>query len=168
MNKAPVIIAKDREILPDASVNNEVFEIHYKMNPSLWDRAFDFMRQRDLSSLQKGRYEPEGKDLVVICDEYMSKPLSDTRLEAHRKYADIQYLISGTEMMGLTVTEKCRVTIPYDGERDIVFLDADKEEMLTASPDMYFIFFPEDAHRPGVAGVVPSAVKKIVIKVRIG
>jgi beta-galactosidase beta subunit len=35
-----------------------------------------------------------------------------------------------------------------------------------ATPSNFFIFFPDDAHRPGLKNGVNSKVKKIVIKLK--
>ena len=166
--KPPVIIRNEREILPDASVNLNEFSRQYLLNPERWNRAFLFLREADLAGLDKGRYELGGSDLFVSVDEYVTRDESDTRLEAHRKYADIQYIISGVEKMGMVALDKTTVTVPYNEEKDICFLDSGKENFLLATPDRYFIFFPDDAHRPCLKAGENTAVKKVVIKVRIG
>ena len=169
MNKStlPVIMRSDREIFPDRSINVNEFSRQYLLNPGRWDRAFLFLREADLTGLEKGRYELEGSDLFVSADEYVTKDESDTRLEAHRKYADIQYIISGDEVMGIVPLGKTSETVPYNAEKDIVFLESDKEKLLHATPGRYFIFFPDDAHKPGIKVVSQAPVKKVVIKVRI-
>jgi hypothetical protein len=43
----------------------------------------------------KGRHEVDGDNLYYMADEYDTKPLEQGRLESHRKYIDIQYVISG-------------------------------------------------------------------------
>jgi len=164
----PVIIRQEREIMPDRSIDVIEFNRQYHLNPERWDRAFSFLRDTDLAGIEKGRYELEGTDLFIIIDEYVTKNESDTRLEAHRKYADIQYIISGDEIMGIVRLGKTSETVPYDAEKDIVFLESDKEKLLHATPGRYFIFFPDDAHRPGIKVVGQAPVKKVVIKVRVG
>ncbi len=134
--------------MPDRSIDVNEYSRQYLLNPGRWDRAFSFLRDRDLAGLEKGRYELEGTDLFVIIDEYMTKNESDTRLEAHRKYADIQYIISGDEIMGIVPLGKTSETVPYNAEKDVVFLESAKEKLLHATPGRYFIFFPDDAHRP--------------------
>jgi len=163
----PVIIRQEREIMPDRSINVIEFNRQYLVNPERWDRAFSFLRDTDLAGIEKGRYELEGTDLFVIIDEYMTKNESDTRLEAHRKYADIQYIISGDEIMGIVPLGKISETVPYNAEKDVVFLESDKEKLLHATPGRYFIFFPDDAHKPGIKVVGQAIAKKAVIKVRI-
>jgi len=63
--------------------------------------------------------------------------------------------------------ESTTVTVPYDEEKDIMFLTAEKENYRIAKPGKFFLFFPEDAHRPTVKSAENSPVRKIVVKVRI-
>ena len=164
----PVMIRAEMEIMPDRSININEFNRQYLLNPGRWDRAFAFLRDADLAGLEKGRYELEEPDLFAIIDEYMTKNEADTRLEAHRKYADIQYIISGEEMMGIVSLDKTTETVPYNEEKDIVFLESKDEKLLQATPERYFIFLPDDAHRPGIKALDNAPAKKAVIKVRIG
>jgi YhcH/YjgK/YiaL family protein len=87
--------------------------------------------------------------------------------EAHKKYADIQVLISGEEKIGVLPLDATTVTVPYDEEKDIMFLTAEGENYRDAMPGKFFLFFPEDAHRPTVKKTENSQVRKIVVKVRI-
>ena len=97
----------------------------------------------------------------------MTKDEENTRFEAHRKYADIQYLISGQEKIGISPLEKSTVTIPYNEEKDICFLHSDVKNYRLANSEKFFIFFPDDAHRPGMKAGEKEWVKKIVIKVKV-
>jgi YhcH/YjgK/YiaL family protein len=169
MKKNPPVIEKSNfKIIPDESIDISEFNRQYLLNPGRWDRAFSFLRDTDLAGLEKGRYELEGSDLFVSVDEYVTKNETDTRLEAHRKYADIQYIISGVEKIGIVALYKTNVTVAYNEERDICFLESEHQSLLSASPDRYFIFFPHDAHRPCLKAGENALVKKVVIKVRIG
>ena len=100
-------------------------------------------------------------------DEYVTRNEEDVLFEAHKKYADIQVLISGKEKIGVLPLGTTTVTIPYDEEKDIMFLTAEGENYRIATPGKFFLFFPEDAHRPTVKSAENSPVKKIVVKVKI-
>ena len=47
-----------------------------------------------------GKYAVEGEELFYVVDEYETKPVEEGRLEIHRKYMDIQYIVSGVECIG--------------------------------------------------------------------
>jgi YhcH/YjgK/YiaL family protein len=155
------------EARPDESVNQNEFARLYSENPERWDKAFRFLSEQNLAELEKGRYELEGADLFVNVDEYVTRNEEDVLFEAHKKYADIQVLISGEEKIGVLPLDATTVSIPYDEEKDIMFLTAEDENYRSAVPGKFFLFFPEDAHRPTVKSAENSPVKKIVVKVRI-
>jgi len=153
--------------LPDESVNIKEFAIQYRRNPQRWEKAFAFLEEKDLSGLKPGRYELEGADLFVIVDEYVTKDEVDVLFEAHKKYADIQYVVWGEEKIGILPLIKTTVEIPYNDEKDIVFLDSEDKNYRLATPDRFFIFFPEDAHQPCVKTNENTKIRKVVVKVKI-
>ena len=127
-------------------------------------RGLDFLSGTDFSNLSDGRYELDGDDYVNI-QTYTTKP--DADFEAHRDYVDIQYMISGEEMIGVTDYNKCQTTVEYDSEKDIEFLSGEGEYHLMKSGD-FMVLYPEDAHKPSISADVdfPSAVRKAVVKVK--
>jgi YhcH/YjgK/YiaL family protein len=77
-------------------------------------------------------------------------------------------VISGKEIMNIApLTTAKEVVTPYDSTKDIEFLTVDKISKFSATPSNFFIFFPTDAHRPGLKDGVNSNVRKIVIKVKV-
>jgi len=166
-DKPPVVIRSEKRIIPHSSIDHNEFNKQYRSNPGRWDKAFQFLREADLAGLAKGRYELDGTVVFAIIDEYVTKNEIDTRLEAHRRYADIQYVNSGSELMGIVSLDKTTETVPYDEEKDICFLESEHERLMSATPDRYFIFFPDDAHRPSLKAGENALVKKVIMKVRI-
>ena len=55
----------------------------------------------------------------------------------------------------------------YDGTKDIEFLSVKKGVMHPANPSGFFIFFPSDAHMPGIKDKTNSPVRKAVVKLKI-
>jgi YhcH/YjgK/YiaL family protein len=64
-------------------------------------RGLQFLAKTDLASLAPGRHELDGKRLFALVSDYTPKPLAECRWEAHRRYLDLQYLVSGIERMGV-------------------------------------------------------------------
>ncbi len=156
------------EAEPDQSINRKAFAVSYYKNRERWDKAFSFLKTSDLQSLELKRYDIDGNNLYAPVSEYMTKNEEDARYEAHRKYIDIQYIISGKELMGVApISQKKETLEPYDSEKDIEFLTVTGGENHLALPDRFFIFFPEDAHRPGLKDGENSPVRKIVVKVKV-
>jgi len=128
-------------------------------------KAFDYIRSTDLKNLQQGKYEIEGKNIFAMISEYQTKPESEGMLEAHKKYIDVQYVISGEERMGYTPLDKQEFIEKYKEENDIIFYKGEKS-FTKVEEGMFAIFFPTDVHMPGIAVEKPLQVKKLVIKVR--
>ncbi|WP_346855938.1 YhcH/YjgK/YiaL family protein [uncultured Draconibacterium sp.] len=154
-------------VQPDASINKRNFAIYYHKNPKQWKMAFRFLAQTDLTKLAVGKTELDGKNLFVSVDEYTTKDKSETRYEAHQKYIDIQYMISGEEQMGLCTHDKMAVTAAYDEKKDVEFYDYDGGNYLKATPQNFVVFFPDDVHRPCIKLNENIPIKKIVVKLSI-
>jgi len=85
------------------------------------DKAFAYLKSVNTDTLKPGSYELMGKDLYVAVSEYTSKNEEDARYEAHRIYADIQYVARGQEKIGIVPLENTETTTPYVQENDITF-----------------------------------------------
>jgi YhcH/YjgK/YiaL family protein len=155
-------------VTPDASINKREFAVSYFKNKKRWDNAFKYLKNTDLTKLEVKRYDIDGDNLFATVSEYLSKNEDVAKFEAHRKYIDIQYVISGKEIMNVAPLKTAKeVLVPYDAEKDIEFLTVSKIADFKASPSCFFVFFPDDAHRPGLKDGVNSPVRKIVIKLKV-
>jgi YhcH/YjgK/YiaL family protein len=155
------------DVQPDPSVNRRTLAELYFKNPERWDQAFHFLKTTNLKELPLGKQELDGPRLFVSTDEYVTKDKADTRYESHQKYVDIQYVIEGEELMGITTLDKVTVTEPYNEEKDIAFYAFEGGEYLKVTPASFVIFFPEDVHRPVMKVTENTKVKKIVVKILI-
>jgi YhcH/YjgK/YiaL family protein len=155
-------------VKPDASINRKTFAASYFRHKERWDKAFKFLKESDLSNMELKRYDLDGNNLYVPLSEYISKNEEAARYEAHRKYIDIQYVVSGKELIGVAPLAQLKEILePYSEEKDIMFITANQGTNYQALPDRFFIFFPEDLHRPGLKDGENSPVRKAVVKVKI-
>ena len=90
----------------------------------------------------------------VICEEFAK---DDNR------FIDIQIPLSGVEVMGYTPREDLPEA-EYNADKDISFYHGLAESYIPVKPGMFVIFFPQDAHAPGVT---PDGVKKVIVKVLV-
>jgi YhcH/YjgK/YiaL family protein len=130
------------------------------------EKAFEYINYTDLKNIQPGKYEIDGENIFALISEYKTKLESEGKLEAHRKYIDVQYVISGEELMGFAPLGDQIILEPYKEENDITFFKGEKS-FTNVSAGMFAIFFAEDVHMPGISSGNISDVKKLVIKVRI-
>ncbi|OFY58105.1 MAG: hypothetical protein A2V50_01595, partial [Bacteroidetes bacterium RBG_19FT_COMBO_42_10] len=133
-----------------------------------WDKAFAFLKNSDLEKLELKRHEIDGNNVYAPVSEYMTKNEEDARYEAHLKYIDIQYVITGKELIGVApVSDRKDMLEAYNEANDIMFMTVNTITNLKASPDRFFIFFPDDIHRPGLKDGENSLVRKVVVKVKV-
>jgi YhcH/YjgK/YiaL family protein len=137
----------------------------YKNISERINKSFEYIRTTDLKNLPPSKYPIDGENIFALVSEYQTKPVSEGKLEAHRKYIDVQFVISGEELMGYVPLGNQQILESYKEENDIVFYTGDKS-FTKVSEGMFVIFFPEDVHMPGISTGKISDVKKLVIKVR--
>jgi len=155
-------------VSPDASIDRKEFAVSYFKNKERWDKAFTFLKSTDLSTIELKRVDIDGDNLFASPSEYITKNKEDANFEAHRKYIDIQYVINGSEMIGVAaISSKDSTIAPYDDTKDIEFMTVTGDKEFTATPDRFFVFFPSDAHRPGLKVAGNAPVRKIVVKVKV-
>jgi len=128
-------------------------------------KSFEYIEVTDLKTMPAGKYLIDGENIFALVSEYKTKSESQGKLEAHRKYIDVQYVIEGEELMGYIPLGNQQILEPYKEENDIVFFTGDKS-FIKVSEGMFAIFFPEDVHMPGISTGKISDVKKLVIKVQ--
>jgi len=126
--------------------------------------ALEFLKNTDLMATPNGKYPIKGDEIYAIVQEYSTKQESEGKLEAHQKYTDIQYIISGEEKLGYAYIERFSPTTPYDQEKDIIFGEGTCS-FIEAQAGDFLIFTPQDAHMPCISIDSVTPVKKVVIKV---
>ena len=128
--------------------------------------GFEFLKTQDLQGLEVGKYPIDCDQVFALVQEYHSKPIEEGKYETHRKYIDIQYIVSGRELIGCTNVGSLEPLDSYDAGRDIQFF-AGQGDMFLLDAGMFAVFFPEDAHMPCILVDGPEAVKKVVIKIAV-
>ncbi len=140
----------------------ENLERYVSLNP-LFSEAMAFLKATDLQAHEAGKVVLKEGELTVNFSEVCPKTKAEARLETHNEFIDIQLPLSGVEVMGYAP----RADLPeatYDTEKDIAFYEEAATDYLTVKPGMFVIFFPEDAHAPGVT---PEKVRKVIVKVHV-
>ncbi len=127
--------------------------------------AFGFLDQPGLTELPDGKYEIAGDSVYAIVDRTQGRKVSDAQLEGHRRYLDIQYVISGNESMGWRSREGLASAVPYDEARDLEFFEGEPESIVRVPPGSFAVFLPSDAHLPLIGD---GPIHKVVVKVAIG
>nr|WP_157536248.1 YhcH/YjgK/YiaL family protein [Mucilaginibacter sp. L294] len=148
------------------SVNTAEFYKQYYANKAVWDKVFLFLKQTNLDTLSPGKHPIDGDNAYASVTEGPSKELDKAGWESHRKYIDLQYVIKGKERIDAINIDKATVTKPYDEAKDGAAYTAEGTSY-TAEPGTFFLFFPQDVHRPNIKVAGYDVVKKLVIKIKV-
>ena len=125
--------------------------------------VFDYLKNNNLEQMDCAKnIQLRGEEVFFNLDEYETKPVQ--KLEAHKKYIDIQVVITGEEYMGYTNIENTTITEEYDEKRDVMFLNGNVDKVLATNKN-FIIFYPEDAHMPALSVTEPRKVKKAIFKI---
>lgn len=121
-------------------------------------------------TIADGRFPIDGKRIHGMIKSGETLQQSGCFYETHRRYADIQILLAGTEHVYICEAAGMKSKDPYAAENDIEFFFDDPkrtEQRVTLAPGIAAFFFPEDAHKPGVAVSAPAGYRKLVVKVEV-
>ncbi|HUZ46723.1 MAG TPA: YhcH/YjgK/YiaL family protein [Terriglobia bacterium] len=135
-----------------------------KLHPG-FAAAFRFLRETKLDQLPDGRQEIDGSRLYALVVRGQGHGQEMAKMEAHRRYIDIQYSATAPDVVGWKQISTCRNPVgPYSEKKDIqFFLDA-ADSWVTVPQGSFAIFFPEDAHAPMA---VDGPIHKVVVKVAV-
>jgi biofilm protein TabA len=131
-------------------------------------KAFEILTDKALSQKADGRYEVDGDKLYYIVQHYATKPVEECKLEAHKKYIDVQFIVSGQEIVYYTTVNGLKIETPYDQTKDVAFYKVPADiTAVNLTQGMFCILFPQDAHIPCCRVNGLSNVHKVVVKVRM-
>ena len=126
-----------------------------------------YLDENDVSMFENGSYEIDGNAFFVNIFEYDTKKEDECIWEAHRKYYDVHYIISGEEIIKVGFVDMDRIE-SYDQEKDYVALSSIEHSCVLCRPGDLLFLDEKDSHMTGnmVNGCI-SHVRKAVFKIRI-
>ena len=142
-------------------------ERYYSLHPA-FPAVFEFLKSLGTES----REGISGENYRVnFSGQYIdtsdkSNDGTDKRFEAHRKYIDIHYCVSGSEGIGYADIATLTPETEYDEEADYFFLSGKYQRLILREGD-FCIVFPEDAHIPAMIGDKPEKLLKAVAKIAL-
>lgn len=131
--------------------------------------GFDYLQAFDAGATADGRHQIDGDRVFALVQSYDTSPATGKQFETHRLHIDIQYIVAGRERMLYLPAATLQVESPFDEAKDVTFYhDPPASSSLLLSRGEFAIFFPEDAHKGGCMAGGREAVRKVVVKVRLG
>lgn len=143
----------------------------YRAGKATWDAALAFLGRPDLDTLKAGRHEIPGTEAFANVIDYETRLEGD--FEYHRKYIDVQYVVTGGEKCGivpLTALEREIEAYSENGDSGLMngIAEGIQVQEVLLKTGMVGIYFPFDAHMPNMAvGETPEKSRKIVVKIPV-
>ncbi|MBP2624219.1 YhcH/YjgK/YiaL family protein [Streptococcus oricebi] len=136
----------------------------YRGLQSSFDKVLAYLAEHDLASYELGKYEIDGKQALLFIQDNQLNQESSKQYEFHEKYADLHFLLAGSEKLnyGQLVEE---VVQAYDTETDIGFVTCKEACPLLLREGNFVLFLPGEAHQPSLYGGGKQRVKKCLVKI---
>ena len=142
----------------------------YKGLSSALDVALDYIAAAKMP-LEDGTTLLE-HGVKAVVSSYVTKGGNPKGYEAHLKYADVQFLLAGEEVMRCCPLEYLTPSTEYDGAKDCLFYVEDRAShpaswsegidsavALRLGAGYFAVVFPDDAHIPQLAVGTPAEVQ---------
>ena len=111
----------------------------------------------------------DGDRVVARPGAYETHPRDPARFECHRRYADVQFVAEGEEVVEVADPAALRPVAPYDPAGDVAWFASDAPRGAVRLPaGSFLILWPHEAHQPGLAPPAgPGPVRKVIVKVAL-
>lgn len=131
-----------------------------------FETALKFMADLDPSALKVGRNEVDGDRVFA---NYVDRELKDIPnvWEFHAKYADIHFVLEGSEALGYYPITRLAEVPAIDPEGDCALLKDLDGVLHTLEPGEFMIALPQDIHMPNHPGKNAGYSKKVIMKVLV-
>ena len=134
-----------------------------KFFPQL-DIVFNYIVKNINNKTLDGKYNIT-KSIYAVVQTCDPKPKKEQVLEKHKKYIDLQYVISGKEKIGWKFFDNTFKTLKrYSYKKDIVFYSNTPDTYINLKKGDFAIFFTEDTHAPLCC---LNTVRKCIVKIPV-
>lgn len=135
------------------------------MHPAL-DTAIRWLEEHDLASLPNGRTEVEGQTVFINVMDADLRPAEGADFEVHHLYADLQIDLTGSEYWAWTT--RAEPTGAFDETADCGFAAGPEQSSGLLGEGRFALFLPGEYHKPSCISPESRAVRKAVVKIRMG
>jgi YhcH/YjgK/YiaL family protein len=139
--------------------------LYATINPLLAE-GLKFLSENDFNQISTGKFYLNRHLLIAQINNYPTRPPDQCKLESHRKYIDIHYMVRGEEKIGFTLFNDQKQLSEYDIENDVIYYNGNAT-IFTLHERHFAIFFPDDLHQPCIMVNEVLPVRKVVVKVAV-
>lgn len=139
----------------------------YKEIGSGINTALSFL-EKEAQDMDETRVYQLGNGITARCAVYFPVLPEYGMAEAHKKYIDVMLMKEGNELIGYKSTALLENIIQeYDEKTDTLLAKEKDMALLQFRAGTVAIWFPQDAHMPGISHETEQTVKRIIVKVPI-
>jgi len=106
----------------------------------------------------------DGDNAFIRARTVATAPMEKCRIEAHRQYADVHFMLEGEEERGYADIDTLKKT-EFDND-DTDFYEGEVD-LVTVKEGYFMIVLPQDAHMPCVCTKEPSKANKLIGKIKV-
>ena len=132
------------------------------LHPNL-DTAIDWLNSHTLDALENGRTIIDGEKVFVNVMDADLRDAEGAAFEYHRRYADLQIDLSGSEHWGWASEGKPEGE--FSTESDAGFASGPEHAGGELGEGRFVIFFPGELHKPSCRTLGCDHVRKAVVKI---
>ena len=129
-------------------------------------KCFDYAREHELLSYEKGSHPIDGDELFVNIVEYETTTPENRFWEAHRQYLDLHFMLRGPEQIDVNFIDNMEQK-EFVEKDDFLPLEGDPNSHVVLNAGDFLLCYPADAHRTAVQVGAPATIKKAIFKIRI-
>lgn len=136
---------------------------YFSLHPD-FPAAFKWLSEATFEAYPVGRTDIMGNRVYVNMIREDGRGQAAARFEAHRRYIDIQYTVTGADIMGWTNIRPDLRSLGYDAAKDLEFFSDRPNQWIPVASGHFTVFFPEDVHAPmSGTGAMVKAVLKVAV-----
>lgn len=141
----------------------ERFQQYSRSVPEIYE-VMKFAEKVKKENIPVGKYPIENG--FVLVQEGQTRRFEEADFEVHRKYLDIQILVSGTEYVEYADIKDLETKVLFDEEKDLELMRGVGCK-IQIKPDMFYVLYPSDGHKPCCHENVATNYKKVLAKIKI-
>jgi len=113
-----------------------------------------------------GFFKVRGDEVFAVIQRHETVTQEKCRFETHQRYIDLQYCMSGGELIAWNLAASLRPEGAFDEKKDVQFYARPTESTrLRMTAGHFAVFFPADAHAPKEFNGVDRSIFKTVLKI---
>jgi biofilm protein TabA len=137
----------------------------YINNHPLFQQAFDFLVHTNFETLENGKHEINSDNMFAIVSRNGNSISEDSKMESHRKYIDIHFVVKGSDRIGWKSISDCKGSIgTFNVEDDYILYQEADYLSFNVTENKFLVVYPEDVHAPLLE---TKDLFKVVLKIKL-